>query len=263
MPTCVPPLLAEQSLRICWRTMSTEAPSVRFIVTGFGPFRDTRYNPTTAIAEQLVQFLLARGEDAIAASTLSMVVEVSVEAARQQVDAIFEEIWCANDKDNESHPSTVILLHLGVNNGGQTFQLESHAYNDADFRIPDERGYQPKHEPIIEEIALGEPLRTNIDIPPLVHELNRSSCKYGKITEVICSSDAGRYVCNYIYYYSLSKCRGVSRFPSVRCMFLHVPPHTIADETDQLNFVVDLMVALKRRVEYSQTIERDAPCPAI
>jgi pyroglutamyl-peptidase len=236
-------------------------PSVRFIVTGFGPFGDSRQNPTTAIAERIVHFLRVKGEHAIAASTLSMVVEVSLEAARQQVDAIFKEIGCTNDNAQLSRPSEVIILHLGVNYRGKTFQLESYAYNDADFRIPDERGYQPKHEPIIKEIGLGEPLRTNIDIPPLVQELNRSRCKYGNVAKAICSTDAGRYVCNYIYYYSLSKCRGVSRFPSVRCMFLHVPPHAIADETDQLNFVVDLMVALKRRVEYSQIFERNATPP--
>ena len=245
--------------------MNTQSQqSIRFVVTGFGPFHDSKQNPTTVIAERLVSYLQEKGENDIADSTLCMVVEVSVEAVRKQVDAILEEIWSTNGIGHSAPcHQTVILLHLGVNYRGAKFQLESLAYNEADFRMPDERKYQPKRETIVDGVPLGKPLRTHFDIPPLVKELNRLRCNDCDATEAMISTDPGRFVCNYIYYYSLNKCRSGPRFPSVRCLFLHVPPQTVVSETKQLDFVVDLMVAMKRQVDCDQTLGNDATPPLL
>lgn len=237
--------------------------SVKFVVTGFGPFHDSKQNPTTAIAQRLVSYLQEKGENDIANSTSSMVVEVSADAARQQVDAIFEEIWSTNSMGQAPFHQTVVLLHLGVNYKGEKFQLESFAYNEADFRVPDERKKQHRHEPIIKGVALGEPLRTHFDIPSLVTELYRLRCNDCNAAKAMISTDPGRFVCNYIYYHSLNKCRSGPRFPSVRSMFLHVPPLAVVCETKQLNFVVDLMVAMKRQVDCDQTSENDATQPLL
>ena len=242
---------------------SQNQQSVKFIVTGFGPFRDSKRNPTSTIAQRIVSYLQEKGEHDIANSTSSMVVEVSADAARRQVDAIFEEIWSTNGIGHTPFHQTVVLLHLGVNYKGEKFQLESFAYNEADFRIPDERKFQPKHEPIIKGVALGEPLRTHFDIPSLVKELYRLRCNDCDATKAMISIDPGRFVCNYIYYHSLNKCRSGPRFPSVRCMFLHVPPLAVFCETEQLDFVVNLMVAMKRQVDCDPTLGNDGTPPLL
>ena len=100
-------------------------------------------------------------------------------------------------------------------------------------------------------------------------------------TTSILSTDPGRYVCNYIYYYSLYKFqagmttnaasttslqqqqddnttmannstatmdRSVNVLPSVKCLFLHVPPLTVASLKQQLRFVTDLMRSLEKEI---------------
>jgi len=224
---------------------------VSFVVTGFGPFRDSKQNPTSAIAQKLKDYLRERGGQEggeIAASTKTMVIEVALETARQKMDDIYQEIWSTYGGSSSERRPVVIMLHLGVNYRGQNFQLESHAYNDADFRIPDELGYQPKHEKIVEGFELGETLTTHFDIPPLVNALNGSRAP-DKSAKAVVSTDPGRFVCNYIYFYSMHKSRTGPIKSDVRCLFLHVPPHAVVGEIEQLCFVSDLMVALKRQVE--------------
>lgn len=223
---------------------------VSFVVTGFGPFQDSLHNPTSAIADKLKDYLRERGEEErkIAASTKTMVIEVALETARQKMDDIYKELLGANADCSSKRRPVTIMLHLGVNYRGKDFQLESCAYNDASFRIPDQLGCQPINEPIVEGIEVGEPLTTHFEIPPLVNELNRSRPDHYAVKAVF-STDPGRFVCNSIYFYSMHKSRTSLRKPDVRCLFLHVPPNEVAGEIEQLCFVSDLMVALKRQVE--------------
>ena len=232
------------------------ARKVRFVVQGFGPFRDSRQNPTTAIATKLVDYLNAKKDaefQSIAASNPeTLVVEVALEAARHEMDKLHEKIRTVvlNESCNNDERPIVILLHLGVNYKGSYFDLERYAYNEADFRIPDERGLQPKNEPIVEEMAVGESLETMFDVPALVEELNRKRSKGG--TLAVTSTDPGRFLCNFIYYYSMSRFYSDPKcMQQVRCLFLHVPPNEIASEAEQLSFVADLMVALKQQVQVS------------
>ena len=112
---------------------------------------------------------------------------------------------------------------------------------------------------------------------------------YGTTSKL--STDPGRYVCNYIYYYSMYKFRagtvaeqpeqikvsdefdtvpsdtGTNTVeenaesdtdtvplppPRVECLFLHVPPFTIASKLQQLRFVTDLIRLLDKEVEQKQ-----------
>jgi hypothetical protein len=59
-----------------------------------------------------------------------------------------------------------IWLHFGVHAGSQQFALESTAYNCADFRCPDQRGWSPRNESILPACAAQE-LCTGLDLPSL------------------------------------------------------------------------------------------------
>jgi len=227
---------------------------VRFVVTGFGPFANSKHNPTTAIATKLVDYLQKRGDPEsqdLAACTKTIVIEVSLEAARQEMNNLHQEILASIQDESDEQKQTVIILHLGVNYRGNYFQLEQCAYNDADFRIPDERGHQPRKEPIVEGVPVGEPLVTQFDLPPVLKELNDMGSRGNNSTPAVISTDPGRFVCNYLYYTSLSKNSTTAVSDSVRVLFLHVPPNEVADDTEQLCFVADLMLALKRQVQCS------------
>jgi pyroglutamyl-peptidase len=234
---------------------------ISFIVTGFGPFMDVKNNPTTVLATKLVNYLRERetqqennSSRSLASSTRTLVIETSFEAAKKQVDILYDQLV----KDMESTDGSsddehvVVLLHLGVHCGARHFLLETCAYNEADARIPDEQGYQPRNLPIVEGSAVGTPLRTLVDVHSLVDQLNNTHSD--KKSTAVASTDPGRFVCNYTYCYSLGKfeCSSLAerspQTPSVRCLFLHVPPFSIVPEQEQLLFVANLMDALEQQV---------------
>jgi len=227
-----------------------EEPKVSFYVTGFGPFQNVPDNPTTVIVNKIVDYLKQR-EDVYSLSsvTRTLIIETSAEATRKQIDALYETIT----KDIKANrDQLVVLLHLGVNYKGVKFQFEACAYNDADFRIPDERGYRPVKQPILDHCSIGTPLETLLDIPELVAEMNNNESRADKMA--VQSTDPGRFVCNFTYCYSLDKfgcCKQdkqVEQETPIRCLFLHVPPFTVVSEEDQLLFVAHTMEAIYRQV---------------
>jgi len=239
-----------------------EADGVSFVVTGFGPFCDAKQNPTSTIANKLIAYLRERDDEEsaiLASSTTTMVIETALEAAKKEVDGIYQQILGNKQKEDTTN-HVYVVLHLGVNYRGENFELEQCAYNEADFRVPDERGHQPRNAPIAEGVAVGEPIRTELDVDALVQQLNVNLPDDKAGAKAVRSSDPGRFVCNYTYYYSMSKCSGHSN--RIRCLFLHVPPFSVASEADQLRFVADLMAAIKLQVQKG-AIKNGAVSPSL
>lgn len=238
--------------------------------------------------------------------TRTCVIETSAVAAEREIDRLHDSLFAelegksvkVEGKSAEegsggvqaaaaaAAAAIVVMLHLGVNYVGKKFQIEKCAYNDADFRIPDERGHQPRRSKIVEHCELGEPLETLLDVPDLVRELNGTSTSSAKATvparssvsannnpgsrnccqRSVVSTDPGRFVCNYTYFYSLSKFRcsrcgtgkdgdgngehmtTSSPSTSFRSIFLHVPPFDVVAEEEQLSFIADLMECIRKQV---------------
>jgi len=222
--------------------------NIYFIVTGFGAFRGVPNNPTTVLTDKLIPYIIEStfydGDEAklkegrntfrhLLSCILSChAIETSVEAVRSKLDTIHEDLMATDLKRNmgTSDGSTVIFIHLGVNDGGEKFHLEQFAYNDASFRCPDERGYQPNGTKIVPDLPMGDPLETQMDVKNLLSTLCSSSDdglektgkngfshhggkeqevldlnSLGDDQEVAISTDPGRFVCNYTYCYSMNK----------------------------------------------------------
>uniref|UniRef100_A0A453AYG7 Pyrrolidone-carboxylate peptidase n=2 Tax=Aegilops tauschii TaxID=37682 RepID=A0A453AYG7_AEGTS len=54
------------------------------------------------------------------------------------------------------------------------------------------------------------------------------------------SDDAGRFVCNYVYYHSLR----FAEQHGIKSLFVHVPLFSTVDEEVQIHFVASLVEAL-------------------
>lgn len=205
---------------------------VSFIVTGFGPFRDAKDNPTTVIAKKLKDYIENNNLNLHLVSTV--VIETSAEAARYETDKLKQQF--------ASKKGTTFLLHLGVDFRSSNFQLEQCAYNEAHFRIPDEKGYQPRNKTVID--GCDPSLTTRLDVQKLHTNLELDS--------VVMSTDPGRFVCNYTYYCSLSKLQQDDS--NVYSFFIHVPPFAKIPEEEQFRIVTLIMEGIRKQLSFREAI---------
>lgn len=193
----------------------------KVVITGFGVFAGVTKNPTEDIVNHLKDWHL---DDCDISTT---VLECSVE--------ILSEFFKELDKNllSWSPAENILLIHLGVDSGATTMKLETTAYNNMSFRVPDQKGYQPDLLCIIPSAGFDSPLVSCLDISGLCEELVADKC-----CSVI-STDPGRYLCNYIYYRSLCFCENNNKLLSGRSqsIFIHVPAIDIINLEDQVNFV--------------------------
>mmetsp|Transcript_24822 Transcript_24822/g.68748 ORF Transcript_24822/g.68748 Transcript_24822/m.68748 type:complete len:256 (+) Transcript_24822:256-1023(+) len=241
---------------------------IKFVVTGFGPFNGVPRNPTTVLVEKLVDFLRQDTDTnsrRLAESTEAIVLETSVEDVERQIDRIHSKIVAGNKGSNE--PTVTILLHLGVNHIAEQFQIEAQAYNTCDFRISDERGYQPRNQRVSSSYELEAVYETALDVDDLLRSVSSNMATTECTSGVVAlSTDPGRFVCNYTYCYSMdkfccSKSIGGNDPPSisnsVRSLFLHVPPFSAINEAEQQLFLRNIMIALDRQVSTQMLSTQD------
>eukprot|EP01123_Difflugia_compressa_P005998 TRINITY_DN18136_c0_g1_i1.p1 TRINITY_DN18136_c0_g1~~TRINITY_DN18136_c0_g1_i1.p1 ORF type:complete len:228 (+),score=49.84 TRINITY_DN18136_c0_g1_i1:6-689(+) len=213
---------------------SSSQPSVLFHVTGFGPFCGVDNNPTTRIVKNLTNYI--QTDHPIPDKILSQIsissttiFETSAVGAGMVLSELLQKHQISQQQQQQT--STVVFLHLGVNGGGTHFLLEKTAYNEASFRVPDERGWTPMKQSVHPSITdITHQLNTTLPI----EELQRSTNNRLK-TEV--STDPGRFLCNYIYYQSLH----FSNINKTHSLFLHVPPFEVIPEQQQMSFVSNLI----------------------
>ncbi|DBA00340.1 TPA: hypothetical protein N0F65_000525 [Lagenidium giganteum] len=210
-------------------------------LTGFGKFADILENPTTEIARTVAND---------ANITHSTVLEVSAEGSLEMLAPL--------RKMAEEAGKPCVFLHLGVNAQSETFALERHGYNLADFRVPDERGWVAQGEIICKDE--GDSLTTALPLEELLGKL---------ITEspAVISTDPGRYICNYVYFDSLKWANEQLKAgkPQHHALFLHVPQFSVIPFEAQVAFCADqasvpvvscatagnaLKEAIKRQVEF-------------
>ena len=169
---------------------------MRVVLTGFGRFQGVDENPTTELVEAL------RGRKDVICSQVLTVAGLDVE--RFAADVIAE---------NRNIPGT-LFLHLGVAGRRNVISLERNAKNQADFRCADERQWEPVAE-CIRGDDYEHVYQTSLNVDSLVRDLEVERFP------VVCSDDAGEFLCNMIYYLS---CRLTDGRKDVASLFVHVPP---------------------------------------
>lgn len=176
-------------------------------VTGFGEFHGVKENPSMKIVEELrsKQFCVDGH------SVVFEVLEVSVEYCRDFISKL--------DFDNNCY----IFVHIGVDSNGTAIKLEQCAYNNMNFRVPDERGYQPQLTQINTDSDVDTPLHSELSLPAICGNVNGTiaQCSRPGDIDITLSTDPGRFLCNYIYYNSLLLQQSHNR--PLNAVFVHVP----------------------------------------
>ncbi|CAN4108956.1 unnamed protein product [Withania somnifera] len=205
--------------------MGSEGPSPVIVhVTGFKKFHGVAENPTETIVNNLKDYMKKRG------MPKGLILGRALVPLYQTLQAAL------SGGDSESSNSRrVVWVHFGVNSGATMFALENQAVNEATFRCPDEMGWKPQKVPIVP--ADGAIFRKRETSLP-VEEMTKLLAKMGY--EVMTSDDAGRFVCNYVYYHSLR----FAEQNGIRSLFVHVPLFLIIDEETQMQFAASLLELL-------------------
>ncbi|KAG5177396.1 hypothetical protein JKP88DRAFT_158920, partial [Tribonema minus] len=207
---------------------------VVFHLTGFGKFNGVPDNPTWRLMKSLPVYLSQQRNELgqllrVASYT---VLDVSAEGAADQLRVI------QTSGTNAGVDGITVYVHCGVDAGGMHFKLEECAYNEATFRVPDERGATPNGALIMAENGtLSHTYQTNLPTA-WIHETLSAA---GWDRHVRRSTDPGRFVCNYVYYKSLAFCSGAA---DKRALFIHCPPHTSVGPEDQLCFIKDCLIVI-------------------
>ncbi|KAF7817997.1 Pyrrolidone-carboxylate peptidase [Senna tora] len=216
--------------------MGSECPPapVTVHVTGFKKFHGVSENPTESIVNNLTEFMKKKGLPKGLIIGSCSILETAGQGA---LVPLYQTLQSAiGPKDSESsNSSKIIWLHLGVNSGATKFAIEHQAVNEATFRCPDELGWKPQKVPIVP--SDGGIMRTRETCLP-VEEITKALGKKGY--DVMTSDDAGRFVCNYVYYHSLR----FAEQNGTKSLFVHVPLFLTIDEDTQMQFTADLLEVL-------------------
>ena len=195
---------------------------VPIIITGFGAFGGLPDNPSstlvnTIISNTTIEGYMNEGPNNKFQIIQHAILDTSVEGAKelqklQKLPASFH-------------------LHLGVHGGAKQIHVESQAFNNDDFRIPDNKGIQLKNHTIAPECP--EIYQTSIDVCKLVESLGEGYCV---------SNDPGRFLCNHVFFQSLRWCATCDG--TKHCLFVHVPPFSVVSFKDQYQLILKLLNTL-------------------
>lgn len=174
----------------------------------------------------------------ILASTCAM--EVSAEFTRFALERMYRSLDAPTHNaiiDLPRRERRIVFIHMGVNSCATKFQLEVQGRNEATFSCPDERGWTPIKQPIDRNNSdLSTVYRTTLCLEPLVDLLTQRG--FG----VELSINAGRFVCNWVYFNSLQLAEQADAYS----LFVHVPPASVVPVDRQVQFMAALLDCVAR-----------------
>jgi pyroglutamyl-peptidase len=174
----------------------TRTPTI--LVTGFGPYPRVRVNPTGALARRLA----ASGRPRRLGFTLmAQVLETSYAAAGAAIGPILAQV--APDA----------CLHLGLAPRARALRVELRGENRTRALAVDVRGARPRSRALVDD----GPAALRIAAPAA---RIRATLARGRLP-VTLSSDAGAYLCNAVYFWSLSS--AAADAPARPVVFVHIP----------------------------------------
>jgi pyroglutamyl-peptidase len=212
-----------------------QAQVTEFHCTAFGKFHNVAVNPTELLFRSLPAHLAASPLPPYATVASATVLETAAVATRAVLERMHAKVAPLPGRDAAQRPR-VVFVHFGVNVGVKRFELELQGYNEATFSCPDEAGWAPVKRPIDPGAPMAHVRRSKLPVQHLAGVLVDAGFDVGV------SSDAGRFVCNWVYYNSL---RCAARNGSL-ALFVHVPAAETVPMERQLQFFSALLAAIGR-----------------
>uniref|UniRef100_S4R510 Pyroglutamyl-peptidase I n=1 Tax=Petromyzon marinus TaxID=7757 RepID=S4R510_PETMA len=187
------------------------SPCVHACVTGFGPFREHNVNASWVAVQELEK--LGMGEDVDL-----KVFEIPVEY--QKVQELVPSIWKLHNPQ--------LMVHVGVSGVAQAVTLEQCGKN-VGYVVLDNARCCPGSHCCVE--GGPECLHSRVNMEAVRDKVRAQ----GLELQLAVSDDAGRYLCDYTYYYSLFLSHG-------KATFVHVPPLDKPYSAELLGHALKLIV---------------------
>ncbi|XP_050550633.1 pyroglutamyl-peptidase 1 isoform X2 [Spodoptera frugiperda] len=190
------------------------------LITGFGPYLNHPVNASWEAVKIM-------NKEAIEKKHNVELVQIELPVTYENVDEFVPALW-------ETH-TPKLMIHVGVSGKGQCLQLESQAHRKG-YKKKDYLDKLPANWSCLADGAIR--LHTKLDVERICKEFNGDNTPEERFRAEV-SLDAGRYLCEYIYYTSLS-------IDNSRTLFVHVPVMDIysPEETASgLERILDLCLA--------------------
>ena len=175
------------------------------LITGFSSFLANKVNPT----EKIVAYFASKGYK-------TRVFDVDYKKVDDGLKKILSE-----DKEIK------LVVSFGLASNRKRISIEQYAFNECNVFIPDNSGYVPEHVKIDENKPTF--LESKINIEDLVKSITTQN--YSSYV----SHDPGRYLCNYIYFRTLSVLNG-------NAIFVHFPLCETEEEYSYAIKVTDIII---------------------
>nr|XP_022907322.1 pyroglutamyl-peptidase 1 [Onthophagus taurus] len=180
------------------------------VVTGFGPFGIHSINASSEVVKSLPEKIKDVN-----------IIKFEIPVVYEIVDEKIPELW------EQYQP--ILIVHVGVSERAQLITLETNA-NRTGYIKKDYHGCCHNTGDICDDNS-KDCLKTGLCINDICDHLNKS----GKVKACI-SNDAGRYLCEYIFYKSLY-------VDHTKVLFIHVPmlnqPYSCEQLTEGLIIIIE------------------------
>jgi pyrrolidone-carboxylate peptidase len=232
-----------------------DMPVTQFYITGFGRFALVADNPT----EQIVRRLGALTRDPAVQSSWQRelfdiadlrVLEVSAAAVHKAIadmKALCIQSQRAMMSSSGRDHHSICFLHLGVDVSADGLIVEKVAVNEALFRFPDERGWQPTTPvPVVDSVPLGAQYVLDLEALKAIRERAIDGLRKRGTSSlpIRIGDDAGRFLCNYLFYVSAHE-RMLPNGDSLwKSYFVHFPTTRVAS----LEIQMDALWAILRAI---------------
>lgn len=128
-------------------------------------------------------------------------------------------------------PDFIILLGMAASR--EIITIEERAVNNLSFKIPDNNNLIINNQKI--SLNNNEYLYSKMNIDDLINHLKNSHYNVEK------SIDAGKYICNFLYYKVLEEY-------DVPSIFIHIPPYKEKEDFDLLNNLLNEVIMYLKKL---------------
>jgi len=174
-------------------------------LTGYGPFMTIKENPAEKVSSYIFQNF-SKLNTQTTNILYNQIFEVKTDYVDNNISKLFDIIKkYENDEEDKDKNILHIIISIGVAENRKVNTLEIRGKNYIYDRIVDKIIDENKPEYYYSKTPIKYIIKG-------IQNFNNSECKY--------SNDAGTYLCNYMYFTTLSKCFDEKNMCS---FFLHIP----------------------------------------